>query len=183
MGLSHALRTGGHGTAKLGTSALDQPTITRQKRRNQAMTERLVDNLDANRNVMHTYPVTLSDGSDANFITKGLEAAASGRLVPDAELSKLTARIHHCHGGRMAPDDDQLPGDSQTKAGLEQDVREKAYLLWEQEGRFEGRSEEYWCRALDQHLRERAYVLWQQQGSPNGRADENLQQVRDFEAH
>ena len=82
----------------------------------------------------------------------------------------------------MAPEDDRLAGDSQTRTGLEQEVRERAHLLWEQEGRPEGRSDEYWHRAHDQHLRERAYVLWQQRGSPEGSADEHLRQVRDFEA-
>jgi len=146
------------------------------------MPERLVDVLDVNRNVIHTYPVTLNNGSDADFIAKGLEAAANGQIVPEGELSRLTARIHHSHGGRMAPEDDRLAGDSQTRTGLEQEVRERAHLLWEQEGRPEGRSDEYWHRAHDQHLRERAYVLWQQRGSPEGSADEHLRQVRDFEA-
>jgi hypothetical protein len=146
------------------------------------MTERLVDILDANRNVVHTYPITVSNGSDADFIGKGLEAAASGQLVPDNELSQLSARIHHSRGGRMAPEDDDVAANSQTKAALEQEVRERAYLLWENEGRLENRSEEYWYRALNEHLRERAYVLWQQKGSPEGQADENLRQVRDFEA-
>jgi hypothetical protein len=145
------------------------------------MTERLVDILDANGRIIHTYPVTLGEGSDSDFMAKGLEAAANGRLVPNEELASLTVRIHHSRGGRMAPDDDHLPSDSQTKRGLEQEVRERAYLLWEQEGRLQGRSDEYWHRALDQHLRERAYVLWQQQGCPDGRAEENLRQIRDFE--
>jgi hypothetical protein len=146
------------------------------------MPERLVDILSANGNVIHTYPVTLSDGGDVDFMEKGLEAAANGQLVANAELPRLTARIHHSRGGRMAPDDDHLAGDSQTKIGLEQRVREKAYLLWEQEGRLQGRADEYWYRARDQHLRERAYVLWQQEGEPEGRAEENFRQVREFEA-
>lgn len=146
------------------------------------MTERLVDILDSNGNVIHTYPVTLNNGTDQDFLKKGLQAAASGQLVPDAGLAGLTARIHHSRGGRMAPEDDRLPGDSQTRRGLEQEVRERAYHLWEREGRLDGRSEEYWHRALDEHLRERAYVLWQQEGSQEGQADQNLQQVREFEA-
>jgi DUF2934 family protein len=146
------------------------------------MPERLVDILDANRNVIHTYPITLNSGSDDDFLAKGLQAAASGQLVTDAELSQLSARMHHSRGGRMAPDDDHVAGDSQTKIALEQEVRERAYLLWEKEGRLDGRAEEYWLRAREEHLRERAYVLWQQEGSPEGHADENLRQVRDFEA-
>ena len=38
------------------------------------------------------------------------------------------------------------------------------------------------ARALDQHLRERAYVLWQQAGSPEGREDEYWNRVLEFEA-
>ena len=146
------------------------------------MTERLVDILDGNRNVLHTYPITLSNGSDADFIAKGLEAAASGQLVPDQELTELIARMHHSRGGKLAPDDDHVAGNSQTKAALEQEVREKAYLLWENEGRPEGRSEEHWHRALNEHLRERAYILWQQKGQSEGQADENFRQIREFEA-
>jgi hypothetical protein len=146
------------------------------------MVEKLVDILAANGNVIHTYPVTLSSSNDADFIAKGLEAAANGQLVPDTKLPGLTARIHRSRGGQLAPYGDDLRADSQTKIGLAQEVRERAYYLWEQEGRLEGRSEEYWYRALDQHLRERAYVLWRQQGSQDGDAQDNLQQVRDFEA-
>ena len=90
--------------------------------------------------------------------------------------------MHVCRSGQMAPFGDQLDNDSETKVGLERIVRERARSLWEQDGRPEGRSEEYWHRALDQRLRERAYVLWQQEGSPEGRADEYWRRVRDFEA-
>ena len=126
------------------------------------MTERPVDILDANRNTIHAHPMTPSAGSDADFMAKCLEAAVSGQLVPDDELARLTAGIHDSHEGRMAPDDDHLAGDFRTKSGLEQEVRERAYLLWEQEGRLDGRSDEYWHRALEQHLPERVYTLWQQ---------------------
>ena len=151
------------------------------------MTERLVDVLDRNGAVIHTYPITIpesdNEADDAKYKAKALEAASHGRLVPDADLGSLTARMHVSRGGRMAPSGDNLPGDSQTKVGLEQVVRERAYFLWEQEGRPGGRAEEYWHRALDQHLRERAYVLWQQEGSPEGRADEYWRRVLDFEAY
>lgn len=151
------------------------------------MTERLVDVLDRNGAVIHTYPITMAesdnDADDTKYKAKALEAASHGQLVPDADLGSLTARMHVSRGGRMAPSDDNLARDSQTKVGLEQVVRERAYLLWEQEGCPEGRAEEYWHRALDQHLRERAYVLWQQEGSPEGRADEYWRRILDFEAY
>jgi hypothetical protein len=38
------------------------------------------------------------------------------------------------------------------------------HVLWEEDGMPEGRADEYWHRALDQHLRDRAYVLWEQAG-------------------
>ncbi|MDQ2764771.1 MAG: DUF2934 domain-containing protein [Pseudomonadota bacterium] len=151
------------------------------------MTERLVDVLDHNGNVIHTYPITLAgsdnDADDAKYKAKALEAASHGQLVPDADLGSLTARMHIGRSGPMAPYGDNLAGNSETKVGLEQVVRERAYLLWEQEGCPEGRAEEYWHRALDQHLRERAYMLWQQEGSPEGRADEYWRRILDFEAY
>ncbi|WP_235021280.1 DUF2934 domain-containing protein [Caballeronia telluris] len=150
------------------------------------MAERLVDVLDSRGSVLHTYPVTLGDSGDAAedsaYQEKALEAAAQGRLVPDAELRTLTARIHTSRRGQMAPYGDEVEKSSETKLGLEQAVRERAYLLWEKDGRPEGRAEEYWHRALDQHLRERAYVLWQQEGSPEGREDEYWRQLVDFQA-
>ena len=67
------------------------------------------------------------------------------------------------------------------KQGLEQGMREHAYLFWENDGCPHGRAEEYWHRARDQHLRERAYVLWQQEGCPEGRAEEHWHQTCQFE--
>jgi hypothetical protein len=90
--------------------------------------------------------------------------------------------MHVGRSGQLAPYGDESDTDSETKVGLARLVRELAYSLWEQDGRPEGRSGEYWHRALDQHLRERAHVLWQQEGSPEGRADEYWRRVRDFEA-
>lgn len=149
------------------------------------MAERLVDVLDRNGTVLHTYPVTLEDdaGDEARYEAKALEAASHGQLVPDGELGGLTARMHVSRGGQLAPYGDDVAADSETKVGLEQAIRERAYLLWEQDGSQEGRAEEYWHRALDQHLRERAYLLWQQEGSPEGRADEYWRRIRDFEAY
>ena len=77
---------------------------------------------------------------------------------------------------------DQISSSSETVLGLEQEVRDRAYFLWEQEGRAEGRADEYWARALDKHLRERAYVLWQQEGSCEGGAVKDWNELRDFQA-
>lgn len=90
--------------------------------------------------------------------------------------------MHTGRGGQMAPYGDDLEKNSETKLGLDQAVRERAYLLWEKEGCPDGRAEEYWHRALDQHLRERAYVLWQQEGSPEGRQEKYWRRLVDFQA-
>ena len=82
----------------------------------------------------------------------------------------------------MAPYGDDVEQSAETKVALEQSVRERAYLLWEADGRPEGCAEEYWHRALDQHFRERAYVLWQQEGSSEGREEEYWHRLRDFQA-
>ena len=34
-------------------------------------------------------------------------------------------------------------------------IREQAYFLWEQDGKPEGRENDYWFRALERQLRER----------------------------
>jgi len=97
------------------------------------MDERLVDVLDCNGTILHTYPVTLDDQSgaatDEEYKAKALEAAAQGRLVPDNELRGLSAKMHQSRSGRMQPPEDQISTNSETKIGLEQAVRERAYLL------------------------------------------------------
>lgn len=150
------------------------------------MVTRLVDVLNINGNVVHTFPMTLDDGlnmpDDEAYRAKALEAAANARLIPDIDLHSLTTRIHVSRGGQMEPYGDNLDSSSETKVGLEQVVRERAYLLWESDGCPQGKAEEFWDRALEQHSRERAYVLWQQQGSPEGHADKNWHQIREFQA-
>ncbi|WP_250501307.1 DUF2934 domain-containing protein [Caballeronia sp. GAWG1-5s-s] len=153
------------------------------------MNERLIDVIDRNGTVLHTYPITLNESdhtTDAfdhpQYSAKALEAAAHGRLVADTELSTLTARQHIDRGGQMAPYGDDIERNSETKRALDEAVRERAYLLWETDGRPDGRAEEHWQRARDQHLRERAYVLWQQEGSPEGRQDEHWRRLVDFQA-
>jgi Protein of unknown function (DUF2934) len=162
------------------------PLTPNDKHWKTVMTERLVDVIDSRGAVLHTYPVTLGEAGtaadDCDYQAKALEAAAQGRLVPDAELGTLTARMHTSRGGQMAPYGDDVEKSSETKLGLEQAVRERAYLLWETNGRPDGRAEEFWHRALDEHLRERAYVLWQQEGCPEGREEEYWRQLVQFQA-
>lgn len=48
---------------------------------------------------------------------------------------------------------------AETKAGLDQVVRERAFLLWEQAGRPDGRADGFWYQAQYRRLCERAYAL------------------------
>jgi hypothetical protein len=148
------------------------------------MTERLVDVLNIRNDVIHTFPITIegSDISDAQYKQKALQAAAYEKLVPDADLGGLTARMHFSRSGPMEPFGDNRDVLAQTKQSLDQIVRHRAHLLWEQEGRPDGQADEHWRRAQEQHLHERAYVLWEQEGRPDGRTDEHLDRTREFEA-
>jgi hypothetical protein len=152
------------------------------------MTERLVDVVGSNNVALHTFPITLGDSDgpavpkDADYERKALKAAAHAQLLPDADLKHLTTRMHVSRGGPLEPFGDDLDVSSQTKRGLDQVVRERAYLLWETDGCSHGGADEYWHRAHEQHLRERAYVLWQQEGCPEGRADEHWHRTQEFES-
>jgi hypothetical protein len=147
------------------------PPYSNGKHQDDNMNERLGDVMDGSGIVLHTNPSALSEAGNADesrYLAKALEAAAQGRLVPDVQLGTPAARMHTGRGGQMAPYGDDLQRNSETKLGLDQAVRERAYRLREEDGRPDGRAEEYWHRALDQHLRERAYVLWQQKAVPKG---------------
>jgi hypothetical protein len=65
---------------------------------------------------------------------------------------------------------------------MEQSIRERAYALWEEDGRQDKPAEEYWNRARTEYLQERAYILWQQEGSPEGRANDYWHRVCGFDA-
>jgi hypothetical protein len=69
------------------------------------MTERLVDVMDARRLVIHTFPITIEglEIPDSRYERKALEAAAYEKLVPDAELHSLTARMHTSRRGPLEP--------------------------------------------------------------------------------
>lgn len=70
--------------------------------------------------------------------------------------------------GALEDQDDAMP----SLEGFDVAVRDTAYFLWEQDGRPEGRADEYWYRALEQHFRERAYDIWLKCGRPEGREKE-----------
>ena len=102
------------------------------------MTERLVDVLRDHQSILHTFPVTISDPDiafeDAAYEAKAIDAAALAHLVPDAELSGLTARMHVSRGGALEPFGDDRPVTLQTQESINQAIRERAYLLWRQDG-------------------------------------------------
>ena len=148
------------------------------------MAERLVD-VEQHERTLHTFPVTVSDttaGADEEaFKGKALEAAAHAKLVPNPELQNLNAKMHVSRGGPLELSTDPLGVLAETKAGLDQVVRERAYLLWEQAGRPDGQAEEFWCQAQHQRWRERAYALWEREGWPEHKANEHWYRIRDFE--
>jgi hypothetical protein len=147
------------------------------------MTERLVDVDAPGPRTLHTFPVSIDDAKadDQSFKEKALEGAAHAGLVPKEELAELDAKMHLCRGGPMEPYGDRLGVLAETKEGLEQAVRERAYALWEKSGNPDDKAEEFWYRAQLKHFRERAYALWEQEGCPEGKADEHWYRIRAFE--
>ena len=90
--------------------------------------------------------------------------------------------MHISRGGALAPYGDDHGIMSQTRGDLELAVRERAYILWQEDGSPDGHASRYWHRAHDQHLSERAYTLWQQEGCPEGRAEEHWRLIQQFQA-
>src|SRR5208283_5492 len=112
------------------------------------MPERLVDVERKGAELLHTFPVAVNRPADDEeaFKQKALEAAGHAKLVPNQELNGLTAKIHVSRGGQLTPYGDPLGVLAETKAGLDQFVRERAYFLWEQAGRPEGVADDFWRR-------------------------------------
>jgi len=152
------------------------------------MVERLVDVLNDHGTVLHTYPITVPaienlPADEGRFKDKALRASAYSELVPDSELASLTAKMHVCRAGSLEPYGDQQAVLSQTKESLDEGVRQRAYQLWELDGRPDGQADDYWFRAQDEHLRERAYLQWRQEGCPNDEAEEHWHMTKAFEAY
>jgi len=102
-------------------------------------------------------------------------------LVPNKELEALTASMHFSRCGPLEPDPDPLGVLAETKAGLDKVIRERAFLLWEQAGRPDGRADEFWYLAQYRQWCERAYALWEREGCPEGKADEHWWRTLNFE--
>ena len=58
-------------------------------------------------------------------------------------------------------------------ANLAEAIRRTAYFLWEQDGRPEGKAQDYWLKAKEAHLRQLAFDRWLAEGSPLGRELDN----------
>jgi hypothetical protein len=149
------------------------------------MPERLVDVEKQGVAVLHTFPVTIKEPAteteEEAFERKALEAAAHAKLVPNEELESLNAKIHVSRSGPLLPYGDPHGVLAETKEGLDQVVRERAYALWEQAGRPEDSADEFWHQAQHQRFRERAYALWEREGCTDGKADEHWYRTRGFE--
>lgn len=148
------------------------------------MPERLVD-VKTGERVLHTFPVTISDrtggAGEDGFEKKALEAAANAKLVPNKEIGILSANMHVSRSGPLEPYADPLGVLAETKEGLDQVVRERAFLLWEQAGRSDGRADEFWHQAQYRRWCERAYALWEREGCPEGKANEHWYRTLNFE--
>jgi len=148
------------------------------------MPERLVD-VNVEGRVAHTFPVTVSgqaaEPKEDAFKDKALEAAANAKVVPNERLDRISANMHVSRGGPLEPYGDPLGVLAETRAGLEQVVRERAYALWERAGRPNDRADEFWYQARHQRLCERAYSLWEREGRPEGKADEHWYRMLEFE--
>ncbi len=148
------------------------------------MPERLVDVVKHGLNLLHTFPVKVPDAAaeEAAFHEKAKDAATFAQVVPPHELDTLSTRLHVDRGGPLLPYGDRFGVLAETKEGLEQFDRERAYALWEQAGRPEGQADAFWHAAQQQRFRDRAYLLWEREGHPEGRADEHWHRTRGYES-
>jgi hypothetical protein len=63
---------------------------------------------------------------------------------------------------------DSTGADKWGDPDFEEAVRQTAYFLWEQDGRPDGKEQEYWYRALERSLRERDSDKRLKAGKPEG---------------
>ncbi|RYE83031.1 MAG: DUF2934 domain-containing protein [Hyphomicrobiales bacterium] len=62
-------------------------------------------------------------------------------------------------------------------AELAEAIRRTAYFFWEQDGRPEGKAQDYWLKAKAAHLRQLAFDRWLAEGSQPGREEDNWHAV------
>lgn len=146
------------------------------------MPEKLVDVHQSSKQLLHVFPVTIdrAEAGCEDYEREALERAAAAQLVPDEKLRELSAHIHTSHGGTLEPYGDKLGVLAETKEGLSQFVRERAYFLWEEAGGPEGRADEFWDRAKYELVQARAYSLWEREGHLEGMADEHWYRCQSY---
>ena len=66
------------------------------------------------------------------------------------------------------------PAGEEPEANLDQVVRDRAYLLWEQAGRPDDRGDEFWHEARRQISSEGAEAMLEREVGAQGKADEHL---------
>lgn len=135
-------------------------------------------------NSLHAKPVTLGDAvaKDDAFMRKVRNEALDanppfdnlGELVAEMNAGRNSALVRN--GNAM-----EVMSGSGKEFTLEQVVRERAYLLWEQAGQPEGRSDEFWLEAEFGEFREQAYALTESESCPEGKADEHRHRIRSRE--
>jgi hypothetical protein len=147
------------------------------------MPERLVDVERRGTELLHTFPVT------ANAAPRRRRHSSRRRWRPRPtqnwsrmrKLDGLNDKMYVSRGGQLTLYGDPHGVLAEIKAGLDQVVRERAYLIWELAGRPDGRADDFWHQAQHQRFNERAYALWEREGRPEGNADEHWFRTRAFE--
>lgn len=117
------------------------------------MKECLIDVLNARETVLHVFPIAV-EGQDGTPTAvdperEALKLATVLQLVPEAEAEGLHARPHVNRGGQLTPYGDIVETKHRMRERAEQRIRERAYLLWQQEGCPENRAEDYWHQARE----------------------------------
>ncbi len=117
------------------------------------MQECLVDVLNARDTVLHVFPIAMKDkdgaANEAECVQEALKVAADQQLVPETEMDGLHARVHVSRGGQLTPYGDVLEVRRQSRERAEQQIRTRAYFLWQQEGCPEDRADEHWRQACE----------------------------------
>ena len=107
------------------------------------MPERLVDVERKGAEVLHTFPVTVSRPADDEEPSSRRRWRRQAMRSWSRTRTDESDRQDACQPRRSTdPYGDPLGVLAETKAGLDQFVRERAYFLWEQAGRPEGRADD-----------------------------------------
>jgi hypothetical protein len=116
------------------------------------MPELLIDVLNDKNNVLHVFPVQIDDDTatkQAAFEQEALKAAVAAEIVPSAEAAALKARPHISRGGQLMPYSDALQTKTEQKMRGEEQIRERAYFLWQEAGCPDNQADEFWHRASE----------------------------------